>query len=55
MEVEWIGGHIPTAYFQDADGNTVHEEKLENLDIAGLTDWFADKAPGFVPQLKDEL
>jgi len=41
LGVEWIGGHTPTAYFKDSEGNVVKEAVLPNEDYPKLAEFFA--------------
>lgn len=43
LQIEWIGGHIPTAYFRNALGEIVSEEKLPNMPTEEIVTWFTEK------------
>jgi len=49
IAVEWIGGHKPTAYFRDEQGETVQELALPDLSRDDLLTWFANQ--GFVAKI----
>jgi hypothetical protein len=49
IEIQWVGGHTPTAYFRDDAGATTKEVVLEDLDRAGILDFF--KKHEFEPKL----
>jgi len=40
IEIQWVGGHTPTAYFRDDAGATTKEVVLEDLDRAGILEFF---------------
>jgi len=48
LSVEWVGGHTPTAYFKDEEGNTLEEVVLTNLDHEEMLNFFV--LHGFAPK-----
>jgi len=40
IKVEWVGGHTPTAFFKDEEGNTLEEVVLTNLDHDEMMNFF---------------
>jgi len=40
IQVEWVSGHTPTAFFRDAEGNTLEEVVLSDLDHGQILDFF---------------
>jgi len=51
IQIEWIRGETPRAFFRDSEGKTVKEAELTDVEHAGFLDLL--KAHGFVPTLKE--
>lgn len=52
VEIEWRGGHLPTAYFLDKDGNQIAEALLSDKNHGELLEWFASEH-NFVPSVME--
>jgi hypothetical protein len=56
VSVEWIGGHAPTAYFQDSENNVVEEVSLEALSFGDIAKLLEARGFGAAPAVvKDEI
>jgi len=41
IQVEWVSGHTPTAFFRDAEGNNLEEVVLSDMDHSQMLNFFA--------------
>jgi len=51
IQIEWIRGETPKAFFRDNEGKTVKEVELQDVEHAGFLEIL--KANGFVPTIKE--
>lgn len=40
IDVRWVGGRVPTATFNDKDGNTIKQEQIPDMGADQLIGWF---------------
>eukprot|EP00466_Bigelowiella_natans_P006861 jgi/Bigna1/130018/aug1.10_g4726 len=49
LDIEWISGHIPTAYFKNENGDILKEEKIGDRDEEQMFSFFEENGFKLIP------